>query len=263
MTRNVVADGTGVQMHTSGAVDPTEARYAQKKVAGLAPLAPAPVLAAHLAVICHPDPAMDRPAEMKASIDVNGRVVRAHVAAPTLHEAADALEDRLRGSLERLAHRADDTRRRHAKGEWHHGDERTLRPGYFPRPDDEREVVTHKSYAIGDCTAEEAADELELLDHDFFLFHDIETDADEVIARHPGNGYTLYSSSPLLPVRVSAPTIEPSEVRPTTMALDDAIALLDATDAPFVFFFDAATERGQVVYRRYDGHYGVIEPADL
>lgn len=35
---------------------------------------------------------------------------------------------------------------------------------------------------------------------------------------------------------------------------------LDETDAPFVFYVDAQTGRGHAVYRRYDGHYGVVSP---
>ena len=31
---------------------------------------------------------------------------------------------------------------------------------------------------------------------------------------------------------------------------------------PFVFFLDEATGRGRVVYRRYDGHYGLVATAD-
>jgi hypothetical protein len=36
---------------------------------------------------------------------------------------------------------------------------------------------------------------------------------------------------------------------------------LDLTDDHFVFFVDAVTERGSVLYRRYDGNYGLIGPA--
>ncbi|MGZ4255177.1 MAG: sigma 54 modulation/S30EA ribosomal C-terminal domain-containing protein [Solirubrobacteraceae bacterium] len=43
--------------------------------------------------------------------------------------------------------------------------------------------------------------------------------------------------------------------------LRTAVAEMDALDHRFVFFEDATTERGNVIYRRYDGHYGLIEPA--
>ncbi|MEU9044774.1 MULTISPECIES: sigma 54 modulation/S30EA ribosomal C-terminal domain-containing protein [unclassified Kitasatospora] len=36
---------------------------------------------------------------------------------------------------------------------------------------------------------------------------------------------------------------------------------IDLTGLPFVFFTDTATSRGNVLYHRYDGHYGLITPA--
>jgi hypothetical protein len=33
-------------------------------------------------------------------------------------------------------------------------------------------------------------------------------------------------------------------------------------DLPFLFFVDAERGRGAVLYHRYDGHYGLIAPAD-
>jgi hypothetical protein len=45
------------------------------------------------------------------------------------------------------------------------------------------------------------------------------------------------------------------------MTLEDAVELLDLSDDRFVFSRDAASGRGQVLYRRYDGHYGLITAA--
>ena len=45
------------------------------------------------------------------------------------------------------------------------------------------------------------------------------------------------------------------------MSLTDATGLLDLGAEPFVFFIDYRTGRGNVVYRRYDGHYGLVAPA--
>jgi hypothetical protein len=36
---------------------------------------------------------------------------------------------------------------------------------------------------------------------------------------------------------------------------------MDALDHRFLYFTDAETGRGCVLYLRYDGHYGLIEPA--
>ncbi len=44
------------------------------------------------------------------------------------------------------------------------------------------------------------------------------------------------------------------------MKPSEAIQLLDGADWPFVFFRNPTTDRGNVIYRRYDGHYGLITP---
>ena len=36
---------------------------------------------------------------------------------------------------------------------------------------------------------------------------------------------------------------------------------MNAVEHRFVLFENAATGRGSVIYRRYDGHYGLIDPA--
>jgi hypothetical protein len=41
-----------------------------------------------------------------------------------------------------------------------------------------------------------------------------------------------------------------------------AIARLEAAGQPFLFFVNAETGRGNLIYHRYDGHYGLIGPAD-
>ena len=47
---------------------------------------------------------------------------------------------------------------------------------------------------------------------------------------------------------------------PPSLQVDDAVERLNATGWPFVFFEDVASGRGCVLYRRYDGHYGLITP---
>ena len=64
---------------------------------------PRPVLFARLLLEMEPDPALERPAVAKATVDVSGRLVRAHVARPTMDEAIDLLTDRIRDGI-RLIH---------------------------------------------------------------------------------------------------------------------------------------------------------------
>ncbi len=242
-----------------------ERAYAHEKLAHVVRFAPARILDARLRLQYEPDPARERPAIAEATLDVNGRAVRAHVAAPTMREATDLLEARLRRRLERLAERDQSLQLRHrdaGPGEWHHGDARAHRPEYFDRPPEEREVVRRKAFALEAEVPDEAVLDLELLDHDFLLFRNADTDEDNVIHRLGDGGYALIQPTPhTATLKGFTSPIRPSPLAPAHMGLDDATRLLDLGDEPFVFFVDARTRRGNVVYRRYDGHYGLIGPA--
>ena len=54
--------------------------------------------------------------------------------------------------------------------------------------------------------------------------------------------------------------MERAEHAPPTLGLDEAIERIGVGGERFVFFADSASGRGNVLYRRYDGHYGLIAP---
>ncbi len=45
-----------------------------------------------------------------------------------------------------------------------------------------------------------------------------------------------------------------------TLTVQEAREQLDVSPDPFIFFTNDEDGRGQVLYRRYDGHYGLITP---
>ena len=233
--------------------------YAVQKVTHAQRTAPGPVLFARLELRQDHDPV--RPSIAKAELDCNGRLVRAHVAASTPREAADLLDTRLRQSIDKLARHGRDARLRHRDGEsWHHGDVPTRRPDYFPRPAEECEVVVRKSFALAAQSVDEAVADLEMLDHDFFLFRDATNEVDCVVHR-TADGYEIHCAGPV-PVEPVAAPVQPNSEPVPRLSLDDAEALLDESDARYVFFVDDEGGRGRVLYRRYDGHYGLIVAAD-
>ncbi|MFI5046916.1 MAG: HPF/RaiA family ribosome-associated protein [Acidimicrobiia bacterium] len=252
-----------VVMVVRGDVGDDDRMYAERKVDRLRALVHEPLLFARVELTEHGDAARERPSFAKAEVDVNGRMIRAHAAAETMHEAVDAVEARLRERLERASHHAGSERRRARTddpAEWHHGDASAPRASYFPRPADAREVVRHKTFSFGPMTPEAAAEDLEALDHDFYLFTNDETGEDNVVARSDA-GYELLEPPPGSPEGESADGITRSPLHPTAMTIADARAALDLTNRAFVFFLDADDGRGRVLYRRYDGHYGLILPA--
>ena len=252
-----------VVVHAEGKVSAAEKAYAQNKVGRVRKIAPGPVLFARVDLTAHNDPARERPNFAKAELDVNGNLVRARVAASSMLEAIDLLESRLRDRLERFAHHEESKHLRHRDpSDWHHGDLATSRPPYFPRPVDERQIVRQKTFAVGEMTPDEAAFDLELLDHDFYLFVNLETGEDNVITRAGGAGYELLEPSATCSLADTTAAITHSPIRPTAIAVEGAIEMLDIAGEQFVFFIDPNTHRGRVLYRRYDGHYGLIVAAD-
>jgi ribosome-associated translation inhibitor RaiA len=93
-----VANGTEeLAVHISAVEGVTESikQYAVDKVRHVAGKLGEPVLFASVALRHLDNPAAVRPARAAALLDVNGRAVRAHSAAPTYTEAIDDLADRL------------------------------------------------------------------------------------------------------------------------------------------------------------------------
>jgi ribosome-associated translation inhibitor RaiA len=244
-----------------GDVGDEERAYAQRKVRRVGALARGPVLFARVELTAHADPAREQRALAKAELDVNGRMVRAHAAGATMFEAIDQLDARLRDRLERSAHReADKHQRLRGDGDvWRRGTFVPRRSEYFPRPPDEREVVRHKTFSWGAMTPDQAASDLEALDHDFYLFRNVETGDDNLIVRGD-SGYELFEPSPTASPTETGRAITRSSMRPAVMTTDEARETLDLTDRAVLFFLDPEDGGGRVLYRRYDGHYGLLEP---
>lgn len=254
-----------VQMTTQGPVTRAAMDYATDKISRLGHLADRDILMARVALTEEANPAVERQAVAKASLDVSGRVVRAHVAAESMDEAIDLLEGRLRRVLERITDRRGPSRDSGEvePGEWRHNALPRLRPSYYPRPPEEREVIAHKSYTLSALLPEEAVEEMEELDHDFFMFTDVATDEEAVVYRREDGELGLRQMTPDSErlARVAFPMVLDPTPAPT-LSEKEATQRLDASGEPFVFYADAETGRGNVIYRRYDGHYGRIVPVE-
>lgn len=240
----MVTTGEMITVHERGPRQAGARSYAEEKIGRILKFAPRPILFCRVELEQVTNPAADRPSRAKGTIDVSGRIVRAQVAADDMAEAIDKLEARLGRQLRRLADKYQDGRKMPVSepGEWQHGSLPTDRPAYFPRPPEERELVRHKTFALGATSREEAFANLDLLDYSFYLCRLDASGEDAVIYRDDGVEVVVLASS--------APTLD----------VDQAVERLNGTDEPFVFFVNRQTMHASVVYRRYDGHYGLITP---
>ncbi|MFC4783068.1 ribosome hibernation promotion factor [Nocardioides sp. MAHUQ-72] len=230
--------------------------YARAKVEQALEATASGVLSAHVVLERRADPAVKRPARAEATVELGGVTLRAHAVSPTMTEAVDEMESRLR---RQLVQARDRSRTRHrwtgvaSEHEWRHGDLRREPVPWFPRPAESREVVRHKSFAVTPMTVDEAAFEMDLLDHDFYLFTELESGEPALVHRHPSGGYGV-SGGGGTPT-VATVTHEPG---PPTLTDAEARTRMDAGEETFVFYREPEGGEGRVLYRRYDGHYGLI-----
>lgn len=265
MTTPVQGDLASVE--TTGRVDTRSVRYAQQKVAAVLHFARDPILFARIRLTELADPSLERPSVAQVNLDVNGRVVRVQVARPTMVEAIDEAADRLRQRLNRTAgdwQAIRGSRPLTGTGEWRHESAPSDRPPFFPRPPEERRVVRRKAFAVPRMTVDEAAFDMDTLDYAFHLFTELGSDVDSVLHLVPDEpGYRLNQVRPhpdLVTLGRTAVTISPHPA--PVLSVDEAVERLNLTGWPFVLFVDPAVVRGCVLYHRYDGHYGLLLPAE-
>ena len=247
-----------VDVQVRGAVPQGPVDYAGAKVGRVVEIANKQVLTARVVLTMAGDPAMARPARAEASLDVCGTQVRAHAIASDMTAAIDLLEEKLRQNLAQLQ---DRERTRHrwigvaTREGWRHGTLPTAREAHFPRPAEEREIVRRKTFALSAMTPDEAAYEMDVLGHDFYLFTDSRT-GKEAVVHTTGDGRFALRGEAVVDEE-SAPLVELLGTAPV-LTEQEAKDRLDLSGEPFVFYLDPEDGRGRVLYFRYDGHYGLI-----
>ena len=262
----VFTRSTPIEVTLRGHVGEGAARYARTKVAQALAVAHRPVRQAHVVLDFHHDPALERKATAEANATVDGTMVRAKAAAATMSEAVDELEYRLRRRLVQLQERSRDRHRWTGVAtahEWRHGDLPRRPVAGFPRPPEQREVVRRKTFASTPMTLDEAAYEMDLLDHDFFLYLDVGSGTPALVHRTGEGGYAVSVAGEGARAgahggRVRDRAAVVHEAGPPRLSDDEARARLEADGEPWVFYLDPATGEGRVLYLRYDGHYGIV-----
>ncbi|PXY22268.1 sigma 54 modulation/S30EA ribosomal C-terminal domain-containing protein [Prauserella muralis] len=250
MRRQALACGLVVQ--TRGEVLDSAREYVRKQLAGFARRLPGRLGSARVKLTAFTRPSAPVPALAQANLEVDGRFVRAQVAAAFFTEAAGQLRARLRDQVAQLS---GPRRARPWTGVAPAG------PLPLARPAGQREIVRRKEYRLAECDPDQAALTMDLMDYDCYLFTDAGTGEDSVVYRVGPTGYRLARlSSPAPPAgEQSVPlTVNVHPVPELTPA--EAARRLDETDLPFTFFADTGSGRGSVLYRRYDGHYAQIAP---
>jgi hypothetical protein len=90
------------------------------------------------------------------------------------------------------------------------------------------------------------------------VFTDPETEADAVVYRAGPCGYrpARCATGPV-PHTAVPPVLDPYPAPALTR--EQAVARLERALSPHLFFAEPDTGRGRLLYRRFDGHYGLVE----
>jgi ribosomal subunit interface protein len=251
-----------IQITARGDVDERARERARHKLAELERFVKGPILGARVVLIQEPNPRISLPARAEAEIDLQGKLIRARVAAPSMEAAIDEVAERLQRHVRRYVERLIARKREPTDarvGELSPRPASGRRPSTVARPAQERQIIRRKSFAFGPMSVDQAADALEDLDHDFFLFHDAETDADSIVYWRDDGLLALIEPASAQAPDIRGPIHERNRFT-SPIDLQAAVAEMNAVGHRFLFFENAATGRGNVMYRRYDGQYGLIEP---
>lgn len=100
--------------------------------------------------------------KMEATIRVKGTIFRAESKTEDIYESVDKVVDKLSRQMSKFKGRIQDK----------HKDNREFKFGHWPEEDNEHgiEIVKKKRFALMPMSVEEAAMQMELLGHNFFVF---------------------------------------------------------------------------------------------
>lgn len=238
--------------------------YLQDKIETVLGHTALPIPHVNVRVTRYDDPARSRPVSARANVDLNGRLLRVETDASTPREAADMLVHRLRIRLGRLG---AGWRYRYS-----HLDSATVaapspsaaspEPAGTPEPE-HPEVIRHWTVGTSPASVDEAVADMADLGQDFHLFLERSRNVDSVVYRSGPTGLRLTQldgRADLVPCgRVPFTS---STTVPPMLDTPGAIERLRATGLPFVFYLDGDHDRACVLYRRADGHYGLVDALD-
>lgn len=260
-------DDLEITFVTEGHIEDAARLRAEEVMRDLATKAPRPVIFARVKLREEPARPIEDRYIAQGTIDVSGTLLRAQVSESNMIMAINTLGNRLERRLRDLRERRESANARPPsteEGSWRSGDLPSARPGYFPRPREEREIVRRKTWAGDRISIAEAVFDLHALDHRFFLFTDEVDGVDSIVYETDEGGVRLRRLTGGRPPEGERDdlSIEIVESPAPELSTEEARDRLDSTNAAFVFYRDPETARGTALYRRYDGHYGLIEPHD-
>ncbi|MBX6763645.1 MAG: ribosome-associated translation inhibitor RaiA [Rubrobacteraceae bacterium] len=145
---------------------------------------------AEVELIHERNPSIPEPEVAETTLFINGAVLRARGASPDMYASIDLMSDKLERQVRRYRGRQIDR--------WHGqikkgGSQKPQEEAKVPQDEDEIEakIVRTKQFQMKPMSPEEAALQMELLDHDFYVFTSAETGEINVVYRRRDGNYGL------------------------------------------------------------------------
>jgi hypothetical protein len=236
-----------------GAIPRDDVAAARDCFAGLARYVDRQVPAARLALDHIESVGFRRRYVARAHITAGGRVLAARAIAPSAAMAADIAAERLRRQLGRItgayvALRNEPDRQAPSP------------PPVQRKPPAERAVVPRHTYATEPEPTLSAVADLLDLGEEFHLFSHVRTGEDVVVHWRDDRRIGLLFP-PGSRLADENGVVIPTPSRYSSPSTFDAVrAEMDALEHRFLYFVHAEDERGKVLYLRFDGDYGLVQP---
>jgi hypothetical protein len=199
----------------------------------------------------------------QVNVDCAGRVVRGQQSAGTVAEAAQQVAEELPSRLHRLEqHVAAEAGAPSVDQEvWQRRPPRSM-PAMAASGSHAPRLVRHKTCPLARQSRDTAALIMDLRDYDFHLFVEDPSDQDAVMYRGGPSGYRLTAPAPgLLAAAASTLPVDVDAAALPVLTLPEAMRAIEAGGTQILVFVTVRTGRGAVLYRRFDGHLGVVTSA--
>ncbi|MGN8713205.1 ribosome hibernation-promoting factor, HPF/YfiA family [Hornefia butyriciproducens] len=126
--------------------------------------------------------------KIEATINAKGAVFRAEEVTDDIYEGIDLAVDKLASQMSRFK----------GKLRKRYNDNKALKFEFMPEPETEKEeakVVKAKKFQLEPMSEDEAVLQMEMLQHDFFVFLNMETDSVNVVYKRKDGNYGLLETT--------------------------------------------------------------------
>jgi putative sigma-54 modulation protein len=147
----------------------------------------------HLSVA--PNPRISNSQNAEVTLFVNGSIIRAEESSESLYASIDLVADKIARQLRKYKEKRQDKTYLRTKDEIEVLTEQPVTTLVADRqptlPDEVDEVVRYKYFTMPPMAVKDALEQLDLVDHDFYVFHNSETGQINVIYERNHGGYGL------------------------------------------------------------------------